>query len=140
MSNLVGFLPDNLNLTAIFVEHLETITRASQNYLKLLIIIGKYAYDVTLKLDANGILTVTEVERHTGKKAEMEIAQARERYSQRDLQAMINDMERFREKDRLERERIDLKQEFELYLEEASNWVVNLSSHKYFLTEFLCKF
>ena len=70
----------------------------------------------------------------------MEIAQARERYSQRDLQAMINDMERFREKDRLERERIDLKQEFELYLEEASNWVVNLSSHKYFLTEFLCKF
>ena len=50
----------------------------------------------------------------------MRIDKAKDRISCRDIQAMLNDEERFRETDRKELERLELKDEFLEYIEEVN--------------------
>lgn len=69
--------------------------------------------EVTLDVDANGILNVTAIEKGTGKKNNITITNDKGRLSKEDIEAMVKDAEKFKEEDRKSKERIDAKNELE---------------------------
>jgi heat shock 70kDa protein 1/2/6/8 len=72
--------------------------------------------EVTFNLDANGILNVTAEEKGTGKKNHIVITNDKGRLSKSDIERMLADAAKFEAQDKLQRERIDAKNELENYL------------------------
>jgi L1 cell adhesion molecule like protein len=60
---------------------------------------GEPKVEVTFSLDANGILTVTAVDKVTGAQAKADIKADRGRLTEADIERMISDAERYREED-----------------------------------------
>jgi len=60
---------------------------------------GEPKVEVTFSLDANGILTVTAMDKITGAQAKADIKADRGRLSDADIERMISDAERYREED-----------------------------------------
>ncbi|NP_001164098.1 heat shock protein TC005094 [Tribolium castaneum] len=84
--------------------------------------------DVTFDLDANGILNVSAKEVSTGKSKNITIKNDKGRLSQREIEKMLADAERYKEEDDRQRERIGSKNQLESYVfnvkqavEEAGN-------------------
>ncbi|XP_049817362.1 major heat shock 70 kDa protein Ab-like [Aethina tumida] len=72
--------------------------------------------DVTFDLDANGILNVSAVEGSTGKSKKITIKNDKGRLSQREIEKMLADAERYKEEDDKQRERIGSKNSLESYV------------------------
>jgi len=69
--------------------------------------------DVTFAIDENSILTVTAVEQGTGSKKSISITNDSGRLSQKEIDKMIADSEKYAEQDKQFKERIDAKQALE---------------------------
>lgn len=72
--------------------------------------------DVTFDLDANGILNVTAIETGTGKSKNITITNDKGRLSQRDIERMLAEADRYKEEDDLQRDRVASKNKLESYV------------------------
>ena len=71
--------------------------------------------DVSLDIDANGILNVTAVEKGTGKQEKITITNNKGRLSKDQITKMVEDAERFKEDDAKVKECIEAKNELETF-------------------------
>ncbi|XP_062564897.1 heat shock protein 70 B2-like [Armigeres subalbatus] len=76
---------------------------------------GTPQIDVSFDLDANGILTVTAVEKSTGKSRNIQIRNEKGRLSTQDIERMLADAERFKKEDDEQRQRVFAKNKLESY-------------------------
>jgi L1 cell adhesion molecule like protein len=72
--------------------------------------------EVTLDIDANGILSVTAEEKGTGKKNNIVITADKGRLSKEDIDRMLKEAEAFKEEDTKNKERIEAKNNLESFL------------------------
>ncbi|KAK4874164.1 hypothetical protein RN001_013524 [Aquatica leii] len=72
--------------------------------------------NVTFDLDANGILNVSALEESSGKSKMITIKNDKGRLSQRDIERMISDAEKYKEEDNRQRDRISSKNRLETYV------------------------
>jgi len=77
---------------------------------------GTPQIEVTLDVDANGILNVSAVEKGTGKAEKITITNDKGRLSKEDIEKMVNEAEAFREEDEKQKERIAAKNGLESYI------------------------
>ena len=75
---------------------------------------GQYKYDVTFNVDINGILNAKAEERATGKCEGVTIR--REKHEPDEVEALLEDEQRFANQDRIEMRRVQAKQKLEQYL------------------------
>ncbi|KXJ67917.1 hypothetical protein RP20_CCG007707 [Aedes albopictus] len=71
--------------------------------------------DVSFDLDVNGILTVTAVDKSSGKTRNIQIRNDTGRLSQQDIDRMLADAERFKIEDNQQRQRVCAKNKLESY-------------------------
>ncbi|XP_031825836.1 heat shock 70 kDa protein cognate 4 [Nomia melanderi] len=71
--------------------------------------------EVTFDIDANGILNVSAVEKSTGKENKITITNDKGRLSKEDIERMVNEAERYRSEDEMQRDRIAAKNALESY-------------------------
>jgi len=87
--------------------------------------------EVSLDIDANGILNVTAVEKGSGKKENITITNNQGRLSKEQIEDMVKDAEKYKADDELIKLRIDAKNELETFTynlkSTAANPDVNLS-------------
>jgi L1 cell adhesion molecule like protein len=78
--------------------------------------------EICYDLDANGILTVTASEKSTGKSDNIQVTNDKGRLSKDDIEKMVADAEKFKEEDEKNKEKLDLKNNYEemLYKLESS--------------------
>jgi L1 cell adhesion molecule like protein len=81
--------------------------------------------EVSLDLDANGILNVTAVEKGTGKSNKITITNDKGRLSKEDIENMVKTAERFKEEDERQRKRIEAKNQLENYIYSTRNTLKN---------------
>jgi heat shock protein 1/8 len=79
--------------------------------------------EVTFDLDANGILNVSAEDKGTGKKSKITITNDAGRLSQADIEAMINDAEKYKAEDEAHAEKIKLKNDLEGYAYSMRNTI-----------------
>jgi L1 cell adhesion molecule like protein len=77
--------------------------------------------EVSLDLDANGILNVAAVEKGTGKSNKITITNDKGRLSKDDIENMVKTAERFKEEDERQRKRIEAKNQLENYIYSTRN-------------------
>ena len=68
---------------------------------------------ISYDLDANGILTVSAIEKSTGKSDEIKVTNDQGRLSKEDIEKMVSDAEQFKEDDEKAKEMIDARNNFE---------------------------
>jgi len=71
--------------------------------------------EVTFDLDSNGILSVTALDKGSGKKKNIQIKNDSNRLSKEEIEAMVNQAEKFKEEDRTISERATAKSRLESY-------------------------
>ncbi len=69
--------------------------------------------EIAYDMDANGILTVSAVEKSTGKSDEIQVTNDKGRLSKEDIEKMVADAELFKEEDEKAKEIIDARNNFE---------------------------
>lgn len=69
--------------------------------------------EVSFDLDANGILSVTAIEKGTGASSDITIKNDKGRLSAEEIERMVADAEKYKEEDMKNRELVDKKNEFE---------------------------
>jgi len=72
--------------------------------------------EVTLDVDANGILNVSAVEKGTGKAEKITITNDKGRLTKEEIEKMVNDAEMFKGEDDKQKERITAKNSLESYI------------------------
>ena len=72
--------------------------------------------EVSFDIDANGILSVSALEKGTGKENKITIKNDKGRLSKEDIERMVQDAEKYKEEDEKQRQRIDSKNELESLL------------------------
>ena len=72
--------------------------------------------EVTLDVDANGILNVSAVEKGTGKAEKITITNDKGRLSKEEIERMVNEAERYKGEDDQQRERVAAKNGLESYI------------------------
>ena len=72
--------------------------------------------EVTFEIDANGILTVTGIEKGIGKSETITITNDMGRLSPQEIEEMIKKAEQFEEEDRVIKERVDAKHALHSYI------------------------
>merc|ERR1719374_457021 len=77
---------------------------------------GTPQIEVTLDVDANGILNVSAVDKGSGRQEKITITNDKGRLSKDDIERMVNDAEKFKEKDDAQKERIAAKNGLESYI------------------------
>ncbi|KAI8868401.1 heat shock protein 70, partial [Ramicandelaber brevisporus] len=77
--------------------------------------------EVTFDIDADGILTVTAVDKATGRKANVVISNSTGHLSAAEIERMVKDAEKFKNQDRKIEEAVQAKQEFEYYLHQVES-------------------
>jgi heat shock protein 1/8 len=77
---------------------------------------GQPQIEISLELDANGILNVTAVEKSTGKSKNIQIKNDKGRISKEDLERMVKEAEQYAEHDKLIRETQESKNKLEQYV------------------------
>ena len=78
---------------------------------------GVAKVDVTFELDENSILTVTAVEKGAGKSKTISITNDKGRLTPEQIEKMLKDAEKYADKDKAIRERIDVKHTLQNYLD-----------------------
>lgn len=86
--------------------------------------------EVSLDVDANGILNVTAEDKGTGKKNNITITADKGRLSKEDIDKMLQDAEKFKEEDQKNRDRIDSKNKLESFLFNMKTSMMNNESDK----------
>lgn len=81
--------------------------------------------EITYDLDANGILTVTAVEKGTGSSKNLTIANDQHKFSKEQIEEMVKAAEKYKEDDERERARIDAKNGLESYIYNTRNSLKN---------------
>lgn len=71
--------------------------------------------EVTFDIDANGILNVSAVDKSTGKVNKITITNDKGRLNKEEIERMINEAEKFRQQDEIQRETIQSKNSLESY-------------------------
>lgn len=71
--------------------------------------------EVTFDIDANGILNVTALEKSTNKENKITITNDKGRLSKEDIERMVNEAEKYRSEDELQKDRISAKNALESY-------------------------
>lgn len=79
--------------------------------------------EVTFEIDANGILKVSAEDKGTGNKEKITITNDHNRLSPEDIEKMIKDAETFAAEDKMLKERVDAKNEFESYAYSLKNQI-----------------
>jgi L1 cell adhesion molecule like protein len=69
--------------------------------------------EISYDLDSNGILTVSAIEKSTGKSDEIKVTNDQGRLSKEDIEKMVADAEQFKEDDEKVKEMIDARNNFE---------------------------
>ncbi|XP_044758716.1 heat shock protein 68-like [Coccinella septempunctata] len=72
--------------------------------------------DVTFDIDANGILNVSALENSTGRSKNITIKNDKGRLSQKEIERMLGEAEKYKEEDDRQRERIVCKNKLETYV------------------------
>jgi L1 cell adhesion molecule like protein len=89
---------------------------------------GRPKIDVTIEVDANGIVCVTAEEKSTGNKDKITIKNQSGRLKKEDIDKMITEAEKFKKEDEESRERILAKNNFESYVFEIKNRLVDFEA------------
>merc|ERR1719351_546246 len=71
--------------------------------------------EVTFDIDANGILNVSASDKSTGKQNKITITNDKGRLSKEDIERMVNNAEKFKAEDEVQKERIAAKNGLESY-------------------------
>ena len=79
--------------------------------------------EVTFEIDVNGILRVSAEDKGTGKKEKITITNDQNRLSPEDIERMVNEAEKFADEDKLVKEKVEAKNEFESYAFSLKNQV-----------------
>ncbi len=77
---------------------------------------GQPQIEVTFEVDANGILSVSAVEKGSGKSEKIQINNDKGRLTPDEIERMVKEAEEFAEEDRLTKERIDAKNQLDNYI------------------------
>ena len=77
---------------------------------------GQPQIEISLELDANGILNVTAVEKSTGKSKNIQIKNDKGRISKEDLERMMKEAEQYAEQDKKIKETMESKNKLEQYV------------------------
>jgi heat shock 70kDa protein 1/2/6/8 len=80
--------------------------------------------EVTFEVDANGILTVSALEKSSGNKKNITITNEKGRLTKDEIDQMLADAEKFKEEDKQNAERIEARNSLESYLYNLRNTVV----------------
>lgn len=86
--------------------------------------------EVSLDIDANGILNVSAEDKGTGKKNQITITADKGRLSKEDIERMLREAEKYKEEDQAGRDRVEARNNLESYLYNMKNSVVNNSEVK----------
>ena len=78
---------------------------------------------MTFEVDANGILSVSALEKGTGKSEKIVITNDKGRLTQEEIERMIKDAEEFAEEDKMAKEKIDAKNQLDNYLFSMKNTI-----------------
>jgi L1 cell adhesion molecule like protein len=81
--------------------------------------------EVTLDVDANGILNVTAEDKGTGKKNNITITADKGRLSKEDIERMLKEAEAFKDEDNANRERLEARNQLESFLYNMKSSVIN---------------
>jgi len=71
--------------------------------------------EVTFDIDANGILNVSAVDKSSGKESKITITNDKGRLSKEEIEKMVDDAEKFKQEDEVQRDRITAKNSLESY-------------------------
>ena len=84
---------------------------------------GQPQIEVTFDVDENSILTVSAVEKATGKSEKIVVTKDSGRLSKEEIERMLREAKEFEEQDKITKERIDAKNSFENYIYSMKNTV-----------------
>jgi heat shock protein 5 len=84
---------------------------------------GTPQIEVTFEIDENSILSVSAIEKGTGKKESITITNDKGRLSKEEIEAMIMDAEKFADQDKALKEKIDSKNALENYIYTMRNTI-----------------
>lgn len=84
---------------------------------------GQPQIEVTFEVDANGILSVSALEKGTGKSEKIVITNDKGRLTKEEIERMIKDAEEFAEEDKIAKEKIDAKNQLDNYLFSMKNTI-----------------
>jgi heat shock protein 5 len=79
--------------------------------------------DVTFEIDENSILSVSAVEKGTGKSETITVTNDKGRLSKDEIEAMLKDAEKFAEQDKIQKEKIDAKNSLDNYIYTMRNTI-----------------
>ncbi|XP_020788912.1 heat shock 70 kDa protein 1-like [Boleophthalmus pectinirostris] len=79
--------------------------------------------EVTFDIDANGILNVSAVDKSTGKEKKITINNDKGRLSKEEIEKMVQDAEKFKAEDEVQRNRVSAKNALEAYVFTVKNSV-----------------
>ncbi|XP_033842224.1 heat shock 70 kDa protein 1 [Periophthalmus magnuspinnatus] len=77
--------------------------------------------EVTFDIDANGILNVSAVDKSTGKENKITITNDKGRLSKEEIEKMVQDAEKFKAEDEVQRNRVSAKNALEAYVFTVKN-------------------
>lgn len=77
---------------------------------------GQPQIEVTFEVDANGILSVSAIEKGSGKTEKIQINNDKGRLTPEEIERMVKEAEEFAEEDRVTKERIDAKNQLDNYI------------------------
>ncbi|KAG9298637.1 hypothetical protein G9A89_012705 [Geosiphon pyriformis] len=81
--------------------------------------------EVTFEMDANGIMKVSAADKGTGKSESITITNDKGRLSKEEIDRMVEEAEQFAEEDKVQRERIESRNQFETYVYSLKNQVAD---------------
>ena len=79
--------------------------------------------EVTFEIDENSILSVSAIEKGTGKSESITVTNDKGRLSKEEIEAMIRDAEKFADQDKALKEKIDAKNSLENYVYTMRNTI-----------------
>jgi heat shock protein 5 len=84
---------------------------------------GQPQIEVTFDVDENSILTVSAVEKATGKSEKIVVTNDSGRLSKEEIERMLREAKEFEEQDKITKEKIDAKNSFENYIYSMKNTI-----------------
>lgn len=91
---------------------------------------GTPQIEVSFDVDANGILSISAVDKGTGKQETLTITSEKGRLSDAEIERMVREAEEFAEQDSVEREKVQSKNQLEAYLYNLKNSITDTLQDK----------